>query len=174
MCTEPIPDEHPHVVDVHNRSLLCTCKACSLLFDNPAAAKGRYRAVGSRYRYAPTFAITDAQWDALQIPVRTAFFFVNSAQSSVAAFYPSPAGATESLLTLEAWDELMAANPVFSDLLPDVEAILLHESEGFLVPIDLCYELVGRVRRTWKGFDGGQEARAEIEAFFARLRERGS
>ena len=26
--------------------------------------------------------------------------------------------------------------------------------EGFLVPIDICYELVGHLRMLWRGFDG--------------------
>jgi hypothetical protein len=37
------------------------------------------------------------------------------------------------------------------------------------VPIDRCYELVGRMRRHWRGFDGGDEVRAQIEVFFAGL-----
>ena len=38
-----------------------------------------------------------------------------------------------------------------------------------LVPIDRCYELVGALRTAWRGFDGGQEARALLDAFFADL-----
>jgi uncharacterized protein DUF5947 len=177
MCAEPLPDEHGHVVDVANRTLMCTCKACSLLFTHQGAAQGRYRAVGDRYLHDPALTMTEAQWDALQIPVRMAFFFTNSAQGNVVAFYPSPAGATESLLSLDAWDDVVAANPAFADMEADVEALLIYRNdedafEAFLVPIDVCYELVGRVRLAWKGFDGGQEAWAEIRAFFARLRER--
>jgi len=41
-------------------------------------------------------------------------------------------------------------------------------------PCPLCYELVGRVRRLWKGFSGGDEAWSEIEAFFATVRRRGT
>jgi hypothetical protein len=40
------------------------------------------------------------------------------------------------------------------------------------VPIDACYELVGTMRKTWRGFDGGQEARTAMEDFFARVRAR--
>ncbi len=29
-----------------------------------------------------------------------------------------------------------------------------------LVPIDACYELAGRLRLVWRGFDGGQDAHA--------------
>jgi hypothetical protein len=38
------------------------------------------------------------------------------------------------------------------------------------VPIDACYELVGLLRRTWRGFDGGQEARQAMDEFFTRVR----
>jgi glycerol-3-phosphate O-acyltransferase len=42
--------------------------------------------------------------------------------------------------------------------------------ECYLVPIDVCYQLVGTVRVYWKGFDGGQEARERIDGFFAGIR----
>ena len=32
MCAEPISDEHPHVVDLESRALMCTCRGCYLLF----------------------------------------------------------------------------------------------------------------------------------------------
>ncbi|MFD0803807.1 DUF5947 family protein, partial [Streptomonospora algeriensis] len=38
--------------------------------------------------------------------------------------------------------------------------------------VDTCYRLVGLVRATWKGFDGGREARQAIDGFFADLRAR--
>jgi hypothetical protein len=132
--------------------------------------------VPDRYRHDPEFRLTPEQWDRLQIPVSVAFFFRNSDLDEVVAFYPSPGGATQSLLDLAAWQDVVAANPAFADVAPDVEALLLRRVEGrvegYLVPIDACYDLVGRVRLCWKGFDGGEEVWAEIDAFFARLRER--
>ena len=120
--------------------------------------------------------LAEATWDSIGIPVAMAFFFSNSTLGHTVAFYPSPAGATESLLSLESWTELLAATPTLADLLPDVEALLVHKGnsgfECFLVPIDACYQLVGLVRRHWKGFDGGEEAWAAIHEFFAGLRER--
>ena len=44
--------------------------------------------------------------------------------------------------------------------------------EVFLVPIDACYELAGRMRMLWRGFDGGAEARQSIAAFLDRVRAR--
>ena len=34
------------------------------------------------------------------------------------------------------------------------------------MPIDACYELVGEMRRLWKGFGGGTEANDAMDAFF--------
>ena len=131
-----------------------------------------------RYRRLPGVQLSPGQWDALQIPVSVAFFFLNSTLGRIAAFYPSPAGATESLLPLEAWDEIVAAEPALADLAPDVEALLVridratNAGECFLVPIDACYELVGQFRRLWRGFDGGAEVHAALGAFFDRVRDR--
>ena len=176
MCAEPVGDGHSHVVNLDSRQILCTCRACWLLFTHRGAAGGRYRAVPDRYLHDPGFRLDEGQWDALQIPVRVAFFFNNSDLGRVAAFYPSPAGATESLLSLEAWADVVAANPVMTDLAPDVEALLVRRAGGgfecYLVPIDACYELVGLVRMHWKGFDGGQEAWEAIDGFFDAVRER--
>ncbi|MDQ6669860.1 MAG: DUF5947 family protein [Chloroflexota bacterium] len=171
MCREVLPDEHSHVVALENRNLMCTCRACYLLFTREGAAQGKYKAVPDRYLYDPGLALSEADWEALQIPVRMAFFFYNSAMQRLVAFYPSPAGATESLLPADAWPGRLRA-----DLEPDVEALLVWRSDAgfecFLVPIDACYELVGRVRRSWKGFDGGQQAWADIADFFDALRQR--
>ena len=177
LCTEPLAGrEHGHLVDLEARRLLCACRGCYLLFTLEGAGGGHYRAVPDRYLALSGVRLSPAQWDALQIPVSVAFFFVNSALDRVAAFYPSPAGATESLLPLETWDELVAAHPALAALEPDVEALLVR-AEGdvsacFLVPIDACYELVGHLRRLWRGFDGGREAHEALDGFFDRVRAR--
>jgi uncharacterized protein DUF5947 len=182
LCTEPVPPEHSHVVNLEARNLMCACRSCWLLFTREGAAGGRYRAVPERYLHDPAPAITPAQWDSLAIPVGLAFFFVNSELDRFAAFYPSPAGATESMLELDTWSEILAANPALAEPAPDVEAILVRrvsdrESDGdqfecWLVPIDACYELVGRVKLKWRGFDGGADLWADLDAFLAGLRER--
>ena len=176
LCNEGIPEEHPHVVNLESRALLCSCRPCYLLFTERGAGAGKFAAVPDRYLFDPDFTLSDAQWDEFQIPVKMAFFFVNSVMGQTVAFYPSPAGATESLLPVETWDAMMAANPLFASLEPDVEALLVYRREKvyecFLAPIDACYELVGHVRMNWKGFDGGQEAWEAIDGFFDGLRAR--
>jgi hypothetical protein len=176
MCGQDVAADHRHVVDLTERTLKCLCRPCYLLFSDPGAAQGRYRQVPTRFVELPGDGVDEATWDALAIPVSLAFFFHNSTQDRAVAFYPGPAGATESLLPLDAWQQVVAANPAFASAAPDVEAVMVRRApvgtECFIVPIDACYELVGRLRRHWRGFDGGVEARAEIDAFFATATRR--
>ena len=176
MCAASVGDQHQHVVDLSTRSLMCTCRPCYLLFTDSEAAL-RYRAVPDRYLSFLDVNLESGAWEELQIPVGLVFLFRNSVQDRVVAFYPGPAGATESELALGAWDRIVAANPVLNRLLPDVEALLIYRADGapprcHLVPIDTCYALVGTMRATWRGFDGGQEARTAMDAFFAEVDRR--
>ncbi len=176
-CGETVRDEHSHVANLETRGIACACRACYLLFTTRGAAGGKYIAIPDRWVVARELGITSRQWDALQIPVGIAFLFFNSLQKRAVAFYPSPAGATESLLPLETWGELVQQAPLLSTLEPDVEALLARRMPNgvidcYVVPIDACYELVGRMRKVWKGFDGGEEAWTDIDAFFSMVRER--
>jgi hypothetical protein len=122
------------------------------------------------------FEMSDAQWDNLRVPVDMAFFFYNTPAGKVVAYYPSPMGPTESLLELEAWEELETDNPVLKDMERDVEALLVNRARGasdhFLVPIDECYKLVGLIRTRWRGFSGGREVWDDIIRFFEDLGKR--
>jgi uncharacterized protein DUF5947 len=188
MCGNPAGARHGHVVDTENRSLMCACRACYLLFTRPDSGGGRFRAVPERLLHDPRHPLTTAEWEGLGIPVGSVFFL--RGPDGVAAFYPSPAGATECLLDLDAWATLGADHPMLAAAEPEVEAILIHRTrdggggddgggdgdeggrpvECYLVPIDACYQLVGLVRMYWQGFDGGQEAHERIEEFFAGIR----
>jgi hypothetical protein len=178
LCAAPLAGEHRHVVDLDQRLVLCSCPACAILFVSSAAANGRYRTVPHRILFDAEFALTEGQWAALEIPVRLAFLFNSSRAARWLAFYPSPAGATESTLALQAWRDIAAEAPLLQSAEPDVEALLAYAKRGaahfecFLVPIDLCYDLVGRVRRHWRGIDGGDAVWREIEDSFARIRRR--
>ena len=178
MCAEPIADQHQHVVNVEGRQLMCVCRGCYLLFTD-THAELHYRAIPDRYLVFPDFALDRRAWEAMQIPVGLAFFFRNSALDRTVAFYPGPAGATESELDLAAWNDIRAADPRVDLLAEDTEALLVRVPEEqnqppecHLVPIDACYEFVGRLRMLWRGFDGGQDVRAYIDSFFGLVTAR--
>jgi Family of unknown function (DUF5947) len=173
LCGLAVPPEHRHLLDLEKRDLLCACKACSLLFDGDAAGGGHFKLVPNRRVALDDFELDDVTWERLSIPVDMAFFFRNSREGRVMAYYPSPAGPTESLLGLEAWSEIAAANPVLSEMADDTEALLVNRSEGkrrqWVVPIEDCYALVGLIRTRWRGFSGGAEVWEEINRFFEEL-----
>jgi hypothetical protein len=179
MCSEQIADEHQHVVNVEGRQLMCVCRGCYLLFTE-TGAQLRYRAIPDRYLSFPDFALDRREWEALQIPVGLAFFFRNSALGQTVAFYPGPAGATESELDLAAWNNIRDADPRVEMIAEDTEALIVRvpddensSPECYLVPVDACYEFVGRLRLLWHGFDGGQQVREYIAEFFDEVAARG-
>jgi hypothetical protein len=176
LCSEPIPSEHRHLLNVSTREIICTCRPCSILFDKKAASEGKYQLVPDRRLLLEDFEMSDVQWASLRIPVDMAFFFYSTPVERVAAFYPSPMGPTESLLELSTWEELEESNPVLKGMERDAEALLVNRVRGarehFLVPIDECYSLVGLIRINWKGLSGGQEVWEKIDQFFEILRRR--
>ena len=178
MCSEAIADEHQHVVNLEGRQLMCVCRGCYLLFTD-TDAELRYRAIPDRYLAFPDFALDRRAWEALQIPVGLAFFFHNSTLDRTVAFYPGPAGATESELDLQAWNDIRTADGRVDAIAADTEALLVRvpdddaaSPQAYLVPIDACYEFVGRLRMMWRGFDGGQDVRNYINEFFEMLDDR--
>lgn len=173
-CSAELPSEHNHLIELSNGQLICACGACAVLFSSQS--RGKYRKVPERIRFLPDFQMTDAQWDSLMIPIGMAFLFNSTTARRVVAIYPSPAGAMESLLTLESWEEIVQGNPSLKEMEPDVEALLINRvgnvREYYIVPIDECYKLVGLICIHWRGLSGGSEVWAEIERFFSSLKEK--
>lgn len=177
LCSASLAQEHPHLVELDTRKILCACGACAMLFDG--MEKSRYKRASSRAQLLAGFEMTDSQWESLLIPINMAFFFHSSVEGRVIALYPSPAGAVESLLPLEAWSEIAESNRALSMLAPDVEALLvnrvgyvrgLSQAEYYIAPIDDCYKLVGLIRTHWRGLSGGEEVWEAIGRFFSYLR----
>jgi hypothetical protein len=178
LCSVGLRPDHPHLIEVARRKLLCACDACALLFSNPTS---KYKRVPRQIRALPDFHLTDAEWNGLMVPINMAFFFKSSLENRVIAMYPSPAGATESLLALESWTDIAARNPVLHSVETDVEALLVNrlgysrgysEPEYYLLPIDECYRLVGLIRAHWKGLSGGAEVWQQLGDFFGSVKER--
>lgn len=177
MCASPIADGHGHVVDIQARGMLCVCRPCYLLFTPDGAGHDHFRAVPDRIIGLGRDTIAPQLWDRLEVPVSVAFFFRNSHLDRVVGLYPGPGGATESELGLDAWDDITAAVPSLGGMEPDVEALLVRGgwdsgTDAYIVPIDRCYDLTGRLRAVWQGIDGGAAARETLDTVFAELAER--
>ena len=179
LCGAAVGAQHEHLLEPRKRQLVCACQACAILFSGQSGQ--RYRRVPSRIRFLAGFRLTDAQWDSLLIPINVAFFFRNSVTGKMMAMYPSPAGATESLLPLETWEQIAAENPALQSMEADVEALLVNRlgaergfprNQYFLLPIDQCFTLVGLVRTHWRGLSGGDELWQELAGYFAVLTAR--
>lgn len=174
LCSLEVASEHQHLFEPKKRQLHCACDACAILFSNQG--DGRYSRVPRRVTFLPGFRMTDLQWNSLMLPIQLAFFFNSSLDERVIALYPSPAGATESLLALDAWADIVTENPNLQAMRADVEALLVNRvrenREYFIAPIDKCYELVGLIRAKWTGLSGGTEVWRNIDKFFSLLKER--
>jgi hypothetical protein len=178
LCSAEVASDHPHLIEPGTRKLFCTCNACAILFSGMGT---KYKRVPRRVLALQNFHLSDGQWESLMVPISMAFFFRSTPDSRVVAFYPSPAGATESLLPLETWTDIEAANPILQEMESDVEALLVNRvghargftaPEYYVLPIDECYKLVGLIRANWRGLSGGTEVWQEIARFFDGLKQR--
>jgi hypothetical protein len=171
LCGAPVADGHEHVFEVAHRAIRCACTACAVLFRDPGAGGGRFRTIPDRVLELSPFSPSPGDWARLEVPVQLAFLVRGD---GFTAFYPSPAGAVEAPLSERAAEALAELVPLSAGVERDIEALLLHRPRSgaarcFLVPVVACYELVDVVRRRWRGFDGGDEGRAAVEEFVARL-----
>jgi hypothetical protein len=121
------------------------------------------------------FDLSDAEWRGFRIPIDLAFVFRSTAARGPVAIYPGPAGVTESQFSVDAWSQLVAANPALADLHPDVEALLINRMNGareyYLVSIDRCYALIGLIRKHWRGLSGGAEVWEAVRDYLQGLRD---
>lgn len=174
LCAVPVSEPHQHLIDPHNRRILCACDACAILFSS--SGQTQYRRVSRDVQYLADFCLDDALWNSLLIPIGLVFFSISSLSGDTAAFYPSPAGATESAVDAEVWAEVVERNPVLQNMQADVEALLVNRAnqqrEYYLAPIDACYRLTGLIRKHWSGFSGGSEVWETIRDYFVALKER--
>jgi Family of unknown function (DUF5947) len=171
LCGSEVDPEHRHLLHLEERRILCACESCFAL----RSGEPELRPTGTRVVSLGDFHLPEELWAELRIPIGLAFLFWSSAAGRVVALYPSPAGATESELTLGAWSELVAANPILGTLEPDAEALIvdrLGEPQRFLIaPIDRCYALVGLVRLSWQGIMGGDAVAPAVAGFIDSLLE---
>jgi hypothetical protein len=174
LCSAELAPIHQHLLEPKTRQIVCSCDGCAVLFCGQTGA--HYLRVPRRIRALSDFAMPELQWESLMIPINLAFFYRDSAAGRVRAMYPSPAGAIESLLSLESWQEIAAEHPLLQTMEPDVETFLVNRvgtpAMYFIVPIDECYRLVGLIRMHWRGLSGGTEVWKEIHGYFNELKTR--
>jgi Family of unknown function (DUF5947) len=173
LCSVRVPPQHRHLLEMSTLKIVCSCDACALRFQD--VVEGRFKLIPRDTRSLPEFTITDSDWEHFALPINLAFFFYSTPDQKMMAYYPSPAGATESLLPLTAWSSLVAQNPSLNEMQADVEALLVNRAgkarDYFIAPIDKCFELVGTIRMHWRGLSGGQEVWDKIDSFFLLLKE---
>jgi hypothetical protein len=172
LCHTTLPDDHRHMLQLVERRIVCTCEACWALHSGDA----EYRPTGMRELWLTDFHCDEATWAGFQVPIGLAFFMRSTVTDSVVAFYPSPAGGTESELALEPWERLVADNPVLEQLDADAEALVVNRMSSppqyAILPIDRCYELVGLIKSRWEGISGGSAIEQAVPEYFERIRAR--
>ena len=172
LCSLPLAEAHRHLYEVASGQIVCACDGCALTFEGVTEA--RYRPVPRDSRTVDADVAENIPWEQLALPINLAFFVRDGEDGGISAYYPSPGGITKSTLPFDSLDHVLEGIDVFGSLEPYVEALLVNrltqKTEVFVVPIDLCYELTGRIRVNWRGFSGGEDVRREMSAFFDRIR----
>ena len=165
MCGEPIAEPHQHVVNLDSRGADVHLPGCYLLFTaerRRSCATARCRSATCPSRTSGSVRRSGTRWRS-----RSAWRSSSATPSldRTVAFYPGPAGATESELPLDAWDDGPGRNPGLATLRSDVEALLVR-APGAERAVAECLPRADRrllragraAAAVWRGFDGGQEA----------------
>ena len=167
LCAVAVPEDgHRHLVDTEKRALVCACVPCALLMEQPGAAAGRFRTVPARYLTDPGHRLDDSAWEASADPGRRRLLLPQRRARPAGRPLPEPGRSHRERTrtghlgrpssAAAAWPN--SSNPTWRRCCCAAPS---GRCECYLVPIDICYELVGRMRLLWQGFDGGAEARAD-------------
>jgi hypothetical protein len=161
LCNQPQAALHEHLYDHIDHVLLCVCDVCAR-----ASTNGRFARITSHATRLDDIRLSPDAWASLGLPVDLVYFVQRSA--GPIAYFPSPAGSVEAPMPEAAVRWLTELCP---DLLPDLEAVIVRRNgdvrEAYRVSIDRALELVGELRRRWRGFGGGLST--EVDDVFRSL-----
>ena len=101
LCSAEVAHEHPHLLEMKSRQIVCACEACSTLFDGMSG--GKYKRVSAARWLLKDFSISEGDGKNLLIPINMAFFFFSSTHRRMVALYPSPRARLSPRLPLDAW-----------------------------------------------------------------------
>lgn len=171
LCGMPIPTRHRHLLHLEERRICCVCATCWALRSGDAV----YRPTGNRVLWLDDFNLPDELWASFGVPIGLCFFFNSGTANKIIGLYPSPAGATECELYLDAWEELKKLNPVLDTLQTDIEALIINRladpPQYSVAPVDQAYELVGLIKAKWEGISGGPELKEAVSLYFEGLKQ---
>jgi hypothetical protein len=169
LCGTSMPEDHRHLLQLDERSIVCVCESCWALRSGDA----EFRPVGSRVIWLDSLDLPDDLWARFHIPIGLAFFMRTG--GGVVAFYPSPVGATESEIDAGVFAELCERNPRLNELDVDAEVLIVDRlgeaRRSAIAPTDQAYKLVGLVKTNWQGISGGPALAGAVDGFFEELRE---
>jgi hypothetical protein len=171
LCGTTTPEDHRHLLQMEERRIVCVCETCWALHSGDP----EFLPTGSRFLWLEGFTLPGELWARFGIPIGLAFFLHGN--DSVAALYPSPAGATECELDLAAWEALVALNPVLETLGREGEALIVNRltdpAQFAIVPTDEAYRLVGLIKANWQGISGGDGVEKAVAGYFEELKAKG-
>lgn len=174
LCYARLAPAHQHLLSCSDRQIVCACDACAMVFCEQKSE--HYIRIPRRLLWLSDFRLADLEWESMMIPINLAFFYYDSSLRRMRAMYPSPAGAIDSLLSLETWTAIAGEHKALASMALDVEAFLVNRISPvagyYIVSIDECYRLIGLIRLHWRGLCGGAEVWQQVNGFFASLRKR--
>ena len=176
MCAEPIGDEHQHVVDVTSRAPAVHLPAVLPAVHRPSRRDLRYRAVPDRYLLLPRLPLLGRAVGRPGDPGRAgvllpqlASWTAPSRSTPARPVRPSPSCRSAP------GTGMRGRQPAAEHAAPDVEAVLVRaprrasaaSSAATWCRSTAATSWSAALRHAWRGFDGGQEARALLDEFFA-------
>jgi hypothetical protein len=177
LCASPVAVEHSHLVDLHKRRLVCCCDACVSLFDVPLTresqeiSRTRFKRVPTRWKKLGDVVMGRELAAELCLPVGLIFLMCASPSGKAIALFPGPIGVAEADISGDGWARVVERWSALQEMVADVEAIMLvnmhniDEAGVYLVPIDACFNLAGRLQTSWKGLDGGIDGERALADF---------